>query len=373
MPVLGFTGLPGHGKSYGVVANVIYPALKSGRTVVTNIPMNRKALRAKLKADGMPGMLKLLTINLQDFKPDKEGNQKRTFTDNVPDGAIVVLDELWRLWPSGLRADKVADDHKSFLAEHRHRVGKDGKTMEIVLVTQDLNQIAAFAKTLVERTYVVRKLKEVGLDNHYKVEIYAGKRIDGTGGQLIGSSRGQYSPEFWDLYKSHTKSDGVGIEVEADSRGTVWSSGMVKFAIPGAIAFLLVALYLGNVALQRLYAAGSDPEADVPPTQTRFSSQEVIPPTQTPLNPFPAKPSALPGEQRPLVESRYWRVVGVLSQDAEGVAILASTNGYAYIPLDQCTVLNERFLQYECPINGELAKPWTGQAGSTLAQVFGTD
>jgi len=40
MSILAYTGLPGHGKSYGVVENVILPALRMKRVVYTNIPLN---------------------------------------------------------------------------------------------------------------------------------------------------------------------------------------------------------------------------------------------------------------------------------------------------------------------------------------------
>ena len=40
MSISAYTGLPGHGKSYGVVDNVIRPALEKKREIFTNIPMN---------------------------------------------------------------------------------------------------------------------------------------------------------------------------------------------------------------------------------------------------------------------------------------------------------------------------------------------
>ena len=40
MSISAYVGMPGHGKSYGVVKHVIIPALKKARKVYTNIPMN---------------------------------------------------------------------------------------------------------------------------------------------------------------------------------------------------------------------------------------------------------------------------------------------------------------------------------------------
>ena len=38
MSIVGYSGLPGSGKSYGVVENVVIPALEAGRHIITNIP-----------------------------------------------------------------------------------------------------------------------------------------------------------------------------------------------------------------------------------------------------------------------------------------------------------------------------------------------
>lgn len=64
--------------------------------------------------------------------------------EHCPNGALVVLDEVWRFWPAGKKVDKIPEAWKSFLAEHGHRVDAAGNAMQVVLITQDLAQIAAF-------------------------------------------------------------------------------------------------------------------------------------------------------------------------------------------------------------------------------------
>jgi len=46
MSVVAYTGLPGSGKSYGVVENVIIPCLQEGRPIVTNLPLKLGELQA---------------------------------------------------------------------------------------------------------------------------------------------------------------------------------------------------------------------------------------------------------------------------------------------------------------------------------------
>ena len=41
MSIVAYVGRPGSGKSYGVVENVVIPALKDGRKIITNIPLRR--------------------------------------------------------------------------------------------------------------------------------------------------------------------------------------------------------------------------------------------------------------------------------------------------------------------------------------------
>ncbi|MFS2127449.1 zonular occludens toxin domain-containing protein, partial [Pseudomonas sp. Pseusp97] len=138
MPIDAYVGKPGHGKSFGVVKHVIIPSLKQGRHVVTNIPLMVDDLLTDFG-----GFISQL--------PD-DWYSRPDLADLCPPGCVLVLDELWRRWPSGLKATNVPHADKALLAEHRHRVDQKGKSMRIILVTQDLQQLAAFALTLIEQT-----------------------------------------------------------------------------------------------------------------------------------------------------------------------------------------------------------------------------
>jgi len=45
MPLSLYYGNPKHGKTYGVVENVVIPALQEGRRIETNIPLQLDAIR----------------------------------------------------------------------------------------------------------------------------------------------------------------------------------------------------------------------------------------------------------------------------------------------------------------------------------------
>lgn len=235
MSIIAFCGLPGSGKSYGVVENVILPALRENRTIYTNIPLNLEEVNKEF-----PGAPVHIIDNVEEYASGEKFFE-------MEKGCIIVLDEVWRLWRSGLRANNAPVKAIEFFAEHRHMVGDNGKTTEIVLVTQDLAQVAAFSRQLVEKTYISRKLSAIGAKNHYRVDVYMGM-VTGQKGpelKLTGVIRGRYKPEIYRFYKSHTKNEGTvaGVEEIADDRGVVWKHPLIMIGVPFGVIMVLVALF----------------------------------------------------------------------------------------------------------------------------------
>lgn len=247
MTISAYTGLPGHGKSYGVVENVIIPALKMKRVVYTNIPMNHEACLNDFGMVPIP------------FSMDDIIKNPNWFRDVFQAGSLIVMDELWRLWPSGLKANAVQESHKEFLAEHRHLVGESGHSTEIYFVTQDLSQIASFARSLVETTFRVTKLNSLGLSRGYRVDVYFGAV---TGARPNPKNRereifGKFTKEIYKYYKSHTKSEtgGAGDETRVDKRYGVMGRLSIKVGV-AAVVLILVFIYFGS---QKVYK-GFHPE-----------------------------------------------------------------------------------------------------------------
>jgi zona occludens toxin len=98
------------------------------------------------------------------------------FTEVFQKGALYIADELWELRSAGMKANNTLLQHKTFLAKPGHLVGQDGQTTSIVFVTQDLEQIAAFARQLVETTFIVEKLINVGQPNRFHIEVFSGSQ-----------------------------------------------------------------------------------------------------------------------------------------------------------------------------------------------------
>jgi len=230
--ITAYCGLQGSGKSYGVVQNVIINAIKDDRKIWTNIPLHLDViLRDYPHAD-------ITLFDIQDILDDENW-----FIDILPKGVIFIVDEMWRLWPTGLKSTTMVDQHKEFLAEHRHLVCKDNRSTEIVFVTLGLNQVCAFARDLVATTYISKKMSSIGFSKSFRIDVYQGS-ISGLKPPkhaLLRQIPGKYKPKIFQYYKSHTKSDGgAGKESGADGRANALKGSLVLLVL-----FVLVTVPVG--------------------------------------------------------------------------------------------------------------------------------
>lgn len=366
MAIDAYTGLPGHGKSYGVVEHVIIPSLKQDRLVVTNIPLEVDAL---LMAFG--GRIEQLPANWF---------ERADLADFAPPGSVLVLDELWRRWPNGMKTNEASTEDKALLAEHRHRVDDKGRSMRVVLVTQDLAQLASWARLLVESTYRMRKLSQ----KRFMVDIYRGA-VTGPRppkSALLRQTSGSFKPEVFSLYKSATQSQTgeVGDETKADGRASLLRS----WGLWGLILIMVVCGAFGVYGVGRFFS----PE--------RFAKHETAAPTAAPeTKPAPPPSTASRAAQQvyrtepsgPLMSST-WRVAGYLHGMHGGASpgwgsidgynaeprkrisqtarvVLQSVSGQQrLLSIEQCRWFENSPDMY-CDIDGERVTPWTGRGAVT--------
>lgn len=262
MPTSAYVGLPGHGKSYSVVANVIAKALKSKRIIYTNIPMKTKECLKRFDFQVVP-------FDVQEIK-----DNPNWFTEVFEKGAIFVLDEVWDLWPSGMKANQVSDAHKTFLAKHRHDVGTSGHSTEIVLVTQDLGQIASFARALVDTTYRMVKHDNMGKPNRFRVDVYRGP-ITGPNPPVSKREReiqDKFKKENYELYHTATNSDvGAGDETRSDGRNNILKGAGFKLIAFGFVFALVALIFL----VKSFFSSSSYVEHD---EQNKVESTPIVKP-----------------------------------------------------------------------------------------------
>lgn len=204
-------------------------------------------------------------------------------------GTLFVLDEVWRLWPSGMRQDVVPAEERQFLAEHRHKTA-DGHSQEIALLVQSRRNISSWPHDLVDHWVDLRKLNKIGVSQGYRATVW-----DGLGDDRVALRKEvrRYEPRYWRCYQSatgHTTTsvpvvtrDGITFEAErwqigmkietatasedvTDSRATLWGGGrgwrMAGYAALALAAVVaLFAVWLSGGGLAGSATGGSDDPA----------------------------------------------------------------------------------------------------------------
>ena len=339
-----YVGMPGSGKSYNAVENQILPALRAGRTVVTNIPLRFDALRA------LVGTGKIVEFPLNSVMQNPE-----TIKDYVTKGCLFVLDEAWRIWPSGQKTNDIPEVYKSLLAEHRHMVDDQKRSTQIVLIVQDASNIATFARKLVESTFIHTKLSHVGAAGRFRVDIYHGP-VTGTIGPKDRRDReifGTYKSEIWDLYQSHTMSDSNSdgaLEAPIDKRHNALRRPMFVILIPLMLGFAGFAIWhLMNEGKkyerpkgQAATAQHGETHAQMAVGQTALGSQIYHP------------------VKNALATYRVLGYVRNVEHPEKSLAVLANGKDRIFRGMDHCRTVDTDFM--EC----EIAGTYYGQTGGSV-------
>ncbi len=302
MPINAYTGLMGSGKSYEVVATPILRALKMGRRVVTNVDgidsdKCREFLVEHRKANFEDLGEVIHCTNDQVLDPNffPHGTDDETFCQP---GDLVCIDEAWRFW--GGRA-KLIENHKIFFAEHRHYVHPETKvSCDLVLMVQDIGMLNFSLKALVEITFKTHKIKSLGLNKIYRLEMYEGYKL--TKMAKVSVSNRKYDKRIFDLYSSYV--GGQGDEKQIDDRQNILRQPKVWVMVVGVIVLLIwsiknfIAFFNPETHLKKKPEVASSSVSSVSQSaQSPQSAESSKPPLNT-----PAPVSVVPKVQ--------WRLVG---------------------------------------------------------------
>ncbi|WP_285960736.1 zonular occludens toxin domain-containing protein [Pseudomonas tohonis] len=387
-----YSGQPGAGKSYSVVAHVIIPALKKGRHVVTNIP-----LEDELLIEVFGGRITQLQ---DDDLLDPE------LPEHIPNGCVAIIDECWERWPSGQRLSKAPPGDLHWLKKHRHRVDAEGNAMQVVLCSQNPADLAKWVRDLIRHTFFMNKLEDVGAENKFSIKIYKGCPTgeNPPARYLIRTAYGNYDPDIYQYYKSATQSESndVGDEVAMDKRTSIWSSPTIWLQLIGAPVVFAIAVgvlvWVGNKAMSDDEGEGDSSQAAAvepsptlvnPPPPGMLPEASPAPPvavSEVPAasrNPAPQElaPSivwrfagtAMKGDPRaPGDNQATWGSVsgygdlpeGTRLRDVEPMALLVSMGGMRRVPLSLCRPYPDG-INYYCDVDGERVTPWSGRMGLT--------
>ena len=189
--IIGFVGTPGSGKSYEAVKKIV-DNLKLGRIVYSNIDgLQVQECREHIKNySGLDDF----TLDTRLFHLTDE--QTRTFWEYVQPGSLVVLDEVHKLFSNRDWASEKNRIFTEWASTHRH------EGFDVVLITQDIEKIDKHARSLIEWTYLFRKVNFFGglIQKSYLCYAYAGD--DHVGKPMTKNTR-SYSADIFRCYHSY--------------------------------------------------------------------------------------------------------------------------------------------------------------------------
>lgn len=216
-------GRPGAGKSYEAVVFHIMKALESGRMVVTNLPLNMEYIEAInpeylrlikfAQSKRVAGKLVHAFGDLSDYENDWRDDKNR--------GPLYVIDECHKPFPKG----KTPIEIEEYFAEHRHA------GIDVLLITQSVRKISVALVDMIQVCYYVSNNRTMGSDKSYVRKVR-----DGVRGEVMNTTIRRYNKANFNLYKSHTKTDGSVKEAAAADIVPIWKHWTF---IGAAICFVL--------------------------------------------------------------------------------------------------------------------------------------
>ena len=343
MAIKTYSGRPGSGKSYNSVANVIIPAIQSGRTVVTNVVLDKAAIFADYPEAN------IITFP---FGLNHQDAHKHINLSLYPAGSVYVIDEGAKLFPTGLKVTNVESSLLTFFTEHRHSVGSDGYAAEIFVLCQENSQLAKFVRDLVDTTYHHVKLDKHGLKNSFRVDIYDGS-INGASyrGDPLESKNGTYKADIFKYYKSHTqKSDlaDTALEVSPDKRGTGFN--IYRNALIALLALVPLS-YFGYQSLTSLFSTSQVEEVAEPDSIDQSVLPSVPQPTIQPTG---------KGRVDQLNLSKDWRLSGVIQKGQKLIAIIESDDRSRFLDVLTSCDYDRDISEWYCVLNGQVVASYTG-------------
>jgi zona occludens toxin len=269
-----YTGKMGSGKSYEVTSSVIVPALADGRRVVSNIDgLDYEAIvlyivkKYKKKPDEIGSLVPISDDDVLSFNFfPVEGAKEQTSI--IQPGDLVVIDEAWRFWNKKSDISRAA---MSFFRMHRHYVHPEtGVTCDIALIYQSITDVHPFIRAVVEFTFRTVKIKQLGLDKTYRLEVYEGDKLTKT--YRISKEVKKYNKDVFPLYNSYSQGGGKkGVEVRMDSRTNAIN---LKKIVPLAILMLL--FFIGGIyKLYTFFSVSSVSDVNVSKTENEKPVEQL--------------------------------------------------------------------------------------------------
>lgn len=206
MAVTMYIGTMGAGKSYEVVKSVIVPALKAGRTVVTNVD--------GLNVDRLMDLTgcaeeQIVSWTNEQFADETNYPQmsKPELSYKMPLGALLVIDEAYTSF--GTEKGQVTDRMVEFIRTHRHFVDPKTKVAtDVVMISQDVMGLSTRVRNVAEFVYRVRSMKFIPfMKKRYSFVAYSSAKFSKQ--TMLRAETRRYEPWVFKLYASYKSGAGA--------------------------------------------------------------------------------------------------------------------------------------------------------------------
>lgn len=368
-----YTGVQGSGKSYEIVASVILGALASGRRVVTNVAGLKPDLIAAYveKSRGVPiarqGVIVQITnddVTKEHFFPKEGGGKFKVdvFVDAdghevespalaksrvtvqkdsiVQGGDVIILDECWRWYATG---EKLLPSHMVFFRMHRHFLHPvTGVSCDLVFVVQDIGDLQRKVKATIEKTFLMKKHKDLGFPNRYVVSVYSGHALRPS--SFTEDFQKEYDSEIFALYSSYSQAQLTsGVEVNADNRGNLLNRKLFRYGIPIAVLWIAGASWF----MWRFFHP--EMKNDLPISENKPHE----------LSPLPGSPPSIQTPKPKTNVSDEWRLIGYYDQAGVSVFVLSDGRHIRSISDPPAAKFSPGEVELILP-TGEVVTRWSG-------------
>jgi zona occludens toxin len=345
--IVGLAGQPRSGKSYTSIELFVVPSLKDGRHIVTNLPLKMDVI-----LQDFPAAQVTFIDDLSSYDWDSVGN-----------GVMLIIDEVWRLWPQGQKMTAIPHSQLALLKEHGHRSDDNGRSMDIVLITQDMADLCAPVRALIETTFITAKHLDLGKENsfiRYTCRKAASLNKDNTPpkNQLVTSENGKYDEKVYRYYKTHMHSNG---DSAPNEKRVVSSSFFNSWKFKAGLFAVVICVFC------MIWGAMSTKEKYTKMT-TKPGTTSAIPAHQAPGASGTTAQATAAGPSKP-VYSTDWRIAGKLHGKTGDLAervpmyvLVRQSGSTRLISGNKCK--REDYEDY-CDVDGEIITRFSGRQSSS--------
>lgn len=241
MSIFFLEGLPGAGKSYECVIRHLLPALRAGRSVITNVPgLDHDVIKRHLGQ--LSFSLTYIDIDTSvraavDAYIEASSAQNRPALQQVMmtiaaataqeilesvlvKDALILLDEVQNYFGSSSGALPVSTIR--FFAEHRHQ------GLDLVLMGQHVGDVHDLIRHRIEVLTHLQKLVALGVPNRYSWTNYT---LSGGKRTKILNGVEKYDKEIFSIYESHHAGTS-NKTLYVDDRNNVFNGVFFKYVLP---------------------------------------------------------------------------------------------------------------------------------------------